>query len=147
MDVTPPQQRLYFLPEPHGHGSFLPVLPACTLLCGGRIVQAALNVPPSLNDPGYHLHDYFFPLIRSNRWRPQLRVCTAQCGVLHAATPWQMFCRERQRLAEEFQEASSHRAQAILEKHNGPNTPEEHARLTKIAEAAAVLLECARLKP
>jgi hypothetical protein len=25
--VRPPQQRLYFFPEPHGHGSFLPILP------------------------------------------------------------------------------------------------------------------------
>ena len=30
--VVPPQQRLYFFPEPHGHGSFLPIL---LLMYGG----------------------------------------------------------------------------------------------------------------
>jgi hypothetical protein len=38
--VATPQHRLYFLPEPHGHGSFLPTLEALRRASGLKGVIA-----------------------------------------------------------------------------------------------------------
>jgi hypothetical protein len=44
--VAPPQQRLYFFPEPHGHGSFRPI--ACVQRIGSTRVRIGFPVLPEV---------------------------------------------------------------------------------------------------
>ena len=69
--VAPPQQRLYFLPEPHEYGSFRATL---EVLCRGFGAKSRACVGPSRcalkylvrpQDSGRHVLHYFFPPFRS----------------------------------------------------------------------------------
>jgi hypothetical protein len=64
--VAPPQHCLYFFPEPHGQGEFLPTLGT---LCRGSLVWALgltcrcdRKIPVSARKPSRHVHDDFFEL-------------------------------------------------------------------------------------
>ena len=73
--VAPPQQRLYFFPEPHGHRSFRPILLCVRRGLRRRVVPSLLPALPKIAirfpQTNHHRLDYLFTLLRSNRFRTQ----------------------------------------------------------------------------